>query len=102
MFAFNCVNPIQAPAFQDWKLTRTYMQSQGKPRCMAETRRVQGGMPTVEFYLPERVAAGTESVFVRRFGTTSPDRTDGSWIVTVSEPAGGYMAATAWEAAFLV
>jgi creatinine amidohydrolase len=68
---------------------------------MAETRRVQGAMPTVEFYLPERVAAGTESVFVRGFGATSPDRTDGSWIVTVSEPAGGYMAATAWEAAFL-
>jgi len=101
VFAFNCVNPIQAPTFQDWKLGRTYMQSQGKPRCMDETRRVQGSMPTVQFYLPEDVSSGSESVFVRGFGATSPDRTDGSWIVTVSEPAGGYMAATASEAAFL-
>ncbi len=44
---------------------------------------------------------GTESVFVRGFGATSPDRTDGSWIVTLSEPAGAYMAATALDAAFL-
>ena len=101
VFAFNCVNPIKAPAFQDWKLLRTYMQSQGQPRCMAETKRVQGNMPTVQFYLPEHVSGGTESVFVRGFGATSPDRTDGSWIVTVSEPAGTYMAATAWESAFL-
>ena len=38
---------------------------------------------------------------MRGFGATSPDRTDGSWIVTLSEPAGAYMAATAMEAAFL-
>ena len=25
VFAFNCLNPIEAPAFQDWKLERTYM-----------------------------------------------------------------------------
>lgn len=101
VFAFNCLNPIEAPAFQDWKLERTYMSAQGKPRCMAQTTRVKGHMPTVGFYLPERVGAGTESIFVRGFGATSPDRTDGSWIVTLSEPAGAYMAATAMEAAFL-
>ena len=38
---------------------------------------------------------------MRGFGATSPDRTDGSWIVTLSEPAGAYMAATAMQAAFL-
>ena len=95
VFAFNCVNPIEAPAFQDWKLERTYMSSHGKPLCMAQTTRVKGHMPTVGFYLPERIKAGEESVFVRGFGATSPDRTDGSWIVTLSEPAGAYMAATA-------
>ena len=68
---------------------------------MSESTRVKGHMPTVGFYLSERVAAGTESVFVRGFGATSPDRTDGSWIVTLSEPAGSYMAAAAMEAAFL-
>jgi hypothetical protein len=101
VFAFNCLNPIQAPPFKDWKLERTYMSKQGQPFCMAKTTRVQGHMPTVEFYLPERVKEGKESVFVRGFGATSPDRTDGSWIVTLSEPAGAYMAATAMEAAFL-
>ncbi|MHB8864609.1 MAG: creatininase family protein [Pirellulaceae bacterium] len=101
VFAFNCLNPINAPTFQDWKLERTYMSAQGKPLCMAQTTRVKGHMPTVGFYLPERITPGTESVFVRGFGATSPDRTDGSWIVTLSDPAGSYMAATAWEAAFL-
>lgn len=101
VFAFNCLNPIEARAFQDWKLERTYMSAQGKPRCLAQTTRVKGHMPTVGFYLPERVAVGTESVFVRGFGATSPDRTDGPWIVTLAEPAGAYMAATAMEAAFL-
>ncbi len=49
VFAFNCLNPIQAPAFQDWKLERTYMSKQGKPFCMAQTTRVKGHMPTVGF-----------------------------------------------------
>jgi creatinine amidohydrolase len=101
VFAFNCLNPIQAPAFHDWKLERTYMSKQGKPLRMAQTTRVKGHMPTVGFYLPERIKAGGESVFVRGFGATSPDRTDGAWIVTLSEPAGAYMAATATDAAFL-
>jgi hypothetical protein len=68
---------------------------------MATTKRLKGHMPTVGFYLPEWIRPGTESIFVRGFGATSPDRTDGSWIVTLSEPAGAYMAATAVEAAFL-
>lgn len=101
VFAFNCLNPVQAPAFQDWKLARTYMSSHGRPLCMEQTKRVQGHMPTVGFYLPQRIKSGEESVFVRGFGATSPDRTDGSWIVTLSEPAGAYMATTAMEAAFL-
>lgn len=101
VFAFNCLNPIEAPAFKDWKLQRTYMSSKGKPLCMAQTRRVKGHMPTVGFYLPERTEPGQELIFVRTFGATSPDRTDGSWIVTLSEPAGAYMAATAVQTAFL-
>jgi len=101
VFAFNCLNPIEAPAFKDWKLERTYMSKQGRPFPMSETTRVKGHMPTVGFYLPEQVAAGKESVFVRGFGAPSPDRTDGSWIVTLSQPAGSYMAAAAMETAFL-
>ena len=58
-------------------------------------------MPTVAFYVPDRVGPGKESVFVSGFGATSPDRTDGSWIVTLSEPPGTYVAATVVEAVFL-
>ena len=101
VFAFNCLNPIEAPSFLDWKLERTYMSSGGKPFCMAQTERIKGHMPTVAFYLPEWVKEGEESVFVRGFGATSPNRTDGSWIVTLSEPAGSFIAATAFDAAFL-
>jgi hypothetical protein len=101
VFAFNCVNPIEALAFRDWKLQRTYMSAQGKPLCLGQTKRVRGHMPTVGFYLPERTEPGQESIFVRTFGATSPDRTDGSWIVTLSEPAGAYMAATSVQTAFL-
>ena len=101
VFAFNCLNPISAPAYQDWKLSRTYMSSHGKPRLLATNQRIRGGMPTVEFYLPERLHPTDESVFVRGFSATSPDRTDGSWIVTLSEPAGSYMAALVVDTAFL-
>jgi len=101
VFAFNCLNPTGAPDFKDWTLERTYMSSQGKPLCLDRTQRVRGHVPTVGFYLPNRVQAGQESVFVRGFGATSPDRTDGSWIVTLSQPAGAYLAAAVVEAAFL-
>ena len=101
VFAFNCLNPVNAPDFKDWTLERTYMSSQGKPMCLARTHRVRGRMPTVGFYLPERTPPGQESIFVRGFNATSPDRTDGSWIVTLSQPEGSYMAATAIDAAFL-
>ena len=102
VFAFNCLNPTGAPDFKDWTLERTYMSVQGKPLCMARTQRVKGHMPTVGFYLPERTEVGKESIFVRGFGATSPSRTDGSWIVTLSQPEGSYMAAVVVDAAFLV
>ena len=54
VFAFNCVNPVRAPAFKDWELERTYMSQHGKPTVMSTTKRVKGHMPTVGFYLHER------------------------------------------------
>ncbi len=101
VFAFDCLNPTGAPDFKDWTLERTYMSSQGRPLCLARTQRVRGHMPTVGFYLPDRVETGRESVFVRGFGATSPNRTDGSWIVTLSQPEGSYMAAAVVDTAFL-
>lgn len=52
VFAFNCLNPIEAPTFQDWKLDRTYMSRQGQPFRMSGTTRVQGHMPTVGCHDP--------------------------------------------------
>jgi len=101
VFAFNCLNPINAPQFQDWTLKRTYMSKNGKPFCMAQTTRIKGHMPTVGFYLPQHTPSGAESIFVKGFSATSPDRTDGSWVVTLSEPGGSFMAATAIRTAFL-
>lgn len=101
VFAFNCVNPVRAPAFKDWELERTYMSQHGKPTVMSTTKRVKGPMPTVGFYLHERTPWGRESPFVRGFHATSPNRTDGSWIITLSDPPGSYMAATSPHAEFL-
>jgi len=101
VFAFDCVNPTRAEPFKDWKLARTYMSSHGRPLLMAKTKRVQGHMPTVGFYTHEQTPWGLESPFVRGFGATSPNRTDGSWIVTLSDPPGSYMAATSSDSLFL-
>ncbi|HUU21502.1 MAG TPA: hypothetical protein VM389_03115 [Phycisphaerae bacterium] len=101
VFAFDCVNPVQAEPFKDWKLARTWMSSHGKPMRMDGTRRVQGRMPTVGFYTHEQTPWGLESPFVHGFGATSPNRTDGAWIVTLSDPPGSYMAATSPDSLFL-
>ncbi len=101
VFAFNCLNPTGAPDFQDWKLERTYMSSHGRPLQMAKTRRVRGHMPTVGFYTHEQTPWGHESPFVRGFSATSPNRTDDSWIATISEDGKSHMAATSLDALFL-
>ncbi|KKL67489.1 hypothetical protein LCGC14_2134480, partial [marine sediment metagenome] len=101
VFAFNCLNPTSAKLFQDWKLKRTYMSAHGRPMRMDGTKRVRGHMPTVGFYTHEQTPWGLESPFVRGFSAISPDRTDGSWIVTLSDPPGAYMAATTPDSLFL-
>ncbi|UCD28783.1 MAG: hypothetical protein JSV03_17180, partial [Planctomycetota bacterium] len=40
VWAFNCLNPTDAPAFKDWKLQRTYMSADGRPHLLANTKRV--------------------------------------------------------------
>jgi hypothetical protein len=101
VFAFNCLNPVRAEQFKDWELERTYMSRHGRTHLMKNTTRVKGHMPTVGFYLHEQTPWGKESPFVRGFHATSPDRTDDSWIVTLSDPPGAYMAATSVDSLFL-
>jgi hypothetical protein len=100
VFSFNCLNPVNAPQFQDWSLERTYMSKDGKPFRMDGTTRINTGeMKTVQFYLHKDYKR--VSPFVNGFGAISPDRTDDSYIVTMSEDGGSYMAATSPSSLFL-
>ncbi len=100
VFGFNCLNPVNAPQFLDWKLERTYMSKNGQPFRMDGTTRINNGlMKTVQFYVNEGVTP--VSPFVDGFQATSPDKTDDSWIVTLSEDATSYMAATSPKSCFL-
>jgi hypothetical protein len=100
VFSFNCLNPVSAPQFLDWTLSRTYMSRNGQPFRMDGTTRINAGsMKTVQFYLNKSYTP--VSPFVTGFSATSPDRTDDSYIVTISEDGTSYMAATSPKANFL-
>lgn len=102
VWAFNCLNPVAKDSpFKDWKLQRTYMSAHGRPFLMKAAERLEGHMPTLQFFLHEQTPWGQESPFLRGFHATSPARTDGSWIVTLSDPAGSYMAATSLDSLYL-
>ncbi|MDQ1267040.1 MAG: hypothetical protein QG635_2193, partial [Bacteroidota bacterium] len=100
VFSFNCLNPVNAQKFQDWTLERTYMSKNGKPfRMDGATRINTGSMKTVQFYLNENYL--NISPFVNGFGAISPDKTDDSYIVTMSDDNSSYIAATSPKALFL-
>ncbi|MBE0646039.1 MAG: hypothetical protein IH600_18295 [Bacteroidetes bacterium] len=100
VFSFNCLNPAGAQPFQDWTLERTYMSKNGQPFRMDGTTRInRGSMPTVQFYLNENY--GPVSPFIQGFQATSPDKSDDSYIVTLSEDGNSYMAATSPKSCFL-
>lgn len=100
VFSFNCLNPVNAPSFLDWTLERTYMSKNGRPFRLDATTRVNNGpMKTVQFYVNEAVYP--VSPFVNGFQATSPDRTDDSYIVTLSDDGNSYMAATSPTSCFL-
>jgi hypothetical protein len=100
VFSFNCLNPVNAPQFLDWTLERTWMSKNGQPFRMDGTTRINNGlMKTVQFYVNEGVTPA--SPFVNGFQATSPDKTDDSWIVTLSDDGSAYMAATSPQSCFL-
>ncbi len=100
VYSFNCLNPVAAPDYKDWTLERTYMSKEGSPFRMDGTTRINDGPnKTVQFYLHEDYE--NVSPHVTGFKATSPDKTDGSYIVTMSEDGQSYMAATSPKAAFL-
>ena len=99
VFAFNCLNPVRAPQFKDWDHERTYLSRAGRAVPLVAMRRNPGRRPTVSIYLPE--AKGEVHPFAAASGGISPDRSDGAWMVSLSEPPGAYIAATSDSAAFL-
>lgn len=103
VFFFNCLSPTAAPEFKDWKLERTYMSKNGKPFRMDGTTRINEGpqafMRKLQFYAHEDYEP--VSKFVQGFRSTSPDKTDSSYMVTLSEDGTSYMGATSPRALFL-
>jgi hypothetical protein len=100
VFSFNCLNPAAADRFKDWGLKRTYMSKNGRPFRMDSTKRVNDGpTKTVQFYLHENYHF--VSPFVSSFKATSPDRTDDSYLVTLSDDFKSYIAATSPACSFL-
>lgn len=100
VFSFNCVSPARAPDLNDSALVRTYMSVAGRPKALSETTRITGHMPTVGVYLPHSHEQHVPP-FAGAFEATSTDRTDGAWLVTVSESDSAYMATASGDAMFL-
>jgi hypothetical protein len=100
VYSFNCINPIAAPDFKDWTLERTWMSMDGAPFRMDGTTRInEGAQDTLQFYLHEDYVHVSQHV--KNFKGTSPDKTDCSYIVTMSEDGATYMGATSPKAAYL-
>ena len=100
VFSFNCVSPARAPDLKDPKLVHTYMSVDGQPKLLSETSRIRGHMPTVGVYLPYNHEQHVP-LFAKAFEATSPNRTDASWLVAVSDSNNTYMATTTPDASFL-
>ena len=101
VWSFNCLNPVKAPSFQDSLMQRTYMSTPDGPVLLSQTNRVRGARPTVGVYFTTYVEHPEQYPFVVDFQATSPQRTNGNYLVTLSESGKAYMAATSPKALFL-
>lgn len=100
VFAFNCLNPTNAPEFKDMELERTFVSIHGEPRALSSVELVQGERP-LEFYPHQRTPWTHIPRFMRNFQQSNPTRPDGSWMVTLSKPEAGYIAAASLASTFL-
>ncbi len=101
VWSFNCLNPTRAVDFKDTMMTRTYMSTHSGPVLLSNTIRVKGYRPTIGVYFNEKIKNPEIYPFVNAFQATSPDRTNGNYLVTLSESGNSYMATTCPEALFL-
>lgn len=100
VFAFNCISPARAPIFDDPEMTRTWISAGGKPVTLAGTTRIQGPRKGIGIYAVRQHADRLPS-FAEVFKATSPDLSDGAWMVKTADSGDAYMAATAPDALFL-
>jgi hypothetical protein len=101
VWSFNCLNPVRAEPFKDTLMQRTYMSTEKGPLLLSKTKRVMGPKPTIGVYFREQVIQPEVFPFVSEFHATSPNRTNGNYLVTLSESGNAYMAATSPNALFL-
>ena len=101
VWSFNCVNPTDAPLFQDFDMHRTYISIDGVPRRLKDTTRRDDFQQGRAVYLHEQAPEGEESLWFWNYRGASSDHTDDSWMALLSEPSGYVMAATSVDALFL-
>ena len=93
VWSFNCLNPVKAPVFKDLEMERTYMSTREGPKLLSETERTIGHRPGIGIYYSEKMELDEYWPFISSFNATSPERTNGDYLVTLSESGEAYMAA---------
>ena len=101
VWSFNCLNPVKAPAFRDEQLDRTYMSTPAGPKPLSATERTIGPRPGIGVYFSERMGADEYWPFISGFQATSPERTNGDYLLTMSSSGHTYMAATSPRTLYL-
>jgi hypothetical protein len=101
VWSFNCLNPVKATTFQDLEMDRTYMSTKEGPKRLSDTKRIIGHRPSIGVYYSEKMELDEQWAFISWFEATSLDRTDGDYLVTLSESGKTYMAATSPNTLYL-
>ena len=71
------------------------------PKRLSDTRRTIGHRPGIGVYFSEKMELDEEWPFISWFDATSEERTDGDYLVTLSESGNSYMAATSPNTLYL-
>ncbi|MFY0651770.1 MAG: hypothetical protein JXQ96_07035 [Cyclobacteriaceae bacterium] len=101
VWSFNCLNPVRAEDYKDSLMHRTYMSTTDGPKLLSETERRIGRVKTIGLYFNEGISDPNHYAFTKEFDAISPDRTNGNYLVTLSQEKDSYMAATSQDALFL-
>lgn len=84
---FNCFNLVEAPAFLDLDMTRTWVRRREKNTARLSEVRKTRGERTIQFYPAKGGLNLPEFERFSRYGATSPEALDGDRIAIVSRDA---------------